>query len=227
MNRSQNDAEFDGLALHDFLPLVWEASPLTDAAELEHYNQETARALQALVAVRGGAEGNLDAMPMPKGAGTAAPGGQGGRPAVAGHAARESAAGPAEAPQHRAARRHAGVDRALRRAGPNRGQRRHRHLSESHCCRCPFRLAGRVVSTVERGGAKWRLTRFEHLSPLVSVGLEKLVFRRHRRQVAIARGTDVFTQDRHPPGAKILTGGPAPARANPPTTPAPGVVDST
>ena len=48
MNRSQNDAEFDGLALHDFLPLAWEASPLSDPAELEHYNQETARALQAL-----------------------------------------------------------------------------------------------------------------------------------------------------------------------------------
>jgi len=58
----------------------------------------------------------------------------------------------------------------------------------------PFRLAGRVVSTVERAGIKWRLTRFENLSPLVSVGLEKLVFRRHRRQVAIARGTDVFTK---------------------------------
>ena len=58
----------------------------------------------------------------------------------------------------------------------------------------PFRLAGRVVSSVERSGTKWRITRFEHLSPLVSVGLEKLVFRRHRRQVAIARGTDVFSK---------------------------------
>jgi hypothetical protein len=32
------------------------------------------------------------------------------------------------------------------------------------------------------------------MSPAVQIGLEKLVFRRHRRQVAIARGTDVFSK---------------------------------
>jgi hypothetical protein len=32
------------------------------------------------------------------------------------------------------------------------------------------------------------------MSPAVQIGLEKLVFRRHRRQVAIARGTDVLSK---------------------------------
>ena len=192
MNRSQNDADFDGLALHDFLPLAWEASPLSDAAELEHYNQETARALQALALFEEAPkEISTDAVPK----------GQELLHLEAKVDVLLSLVTRLVSHQQGLPKRHNTVLRAdsLEWTGPSAEQARTGDsgvivIYPNPMLPMPFRLAGRVVSTVERAGAKWRLTRFEHLSPLVSVGLEKLVFRRHRRQVAIARGTDVFTK---------------------------------
>ena len=192
MNRSQNDAEFDGLALHDFLPLVWEPSPLSDATELEHYNQETARALQALSL--------FEEAPKELSA-DAAPKGQELLHLEAKVDVLLSLVTRLVSHQQGLPKRHNTVLRAdtLEWAGPCAEQAKTGDsgvivLYPNPLLPMPFRLAGRVVSTIERGGTKWRLTRFEHLSPLVNVGLEKLVFRRHRRQVAIARGTDVFTK---------------------------------
>ena len=192
MNRSQNDADFDGLALQDFLPLAWESSPLSDPAELEHYNQETARALQALALFEEAPkEVSTDAVPK----------GQELLHLEAKVDVLLSLVTRIVSHQQGLPKRHNTVLRAdsLEWTGPCAEQARTGDsgvitIYPNPMLPMPFRLAGRVVSTVERGGAKWRLTRFEHLSPLVSVGLEKLVFRRHRRQVAIARGTDVFTK---------------------------------
>jgi hypothetical protein len=192
MNQSQGDADFDGLALHDFLPLAWEPSPLSDAAELEHYNQETARALQAL-ALFEEAPKELSHDAMPKGQELL-------------HLEAKidvllSLVTRLVSHQQGLPKRHNTVLRAdsLEWTGPGAEQARTGDsgvivLYPNPTLPMPFRLAGRVVSTVERSGTKWRLTRFEHLSPLVSVGLEKLVFRRHRRQVAISKGTDIFTK---------------------------------
>jgi hypothetical protein len=58
----------------------------------------------------------------------------------------------------------------------------------------PLRLPGCIVGSAERSGARWLQTRFEHLSPAVAAGLEKMVFRRHRRQVAYSKGTVAFTE---------------------------------
>lgn len=192
MNRSQNDAEFDGLALHDFLPLAWEPSPLSDPAELEHYNQETARALQALALFEEAPkEVSTDAIPK----------GQELLHLEAKVDVLLSLVTRLVSHQQGLPKRHNTVLRAdtLEWTGPSAEQARTGDtgvivIYPNPLLPMPFRLAGRVVSTVERAGIKWRLTRFENLSPLVSVGLEKLVFRRHRRQVAIARGTDVFTK---------------------------------
>lgn len=193
MNRQQqHDAGFDGLALQDHLPLAWEPSTLADPAELEHYNQETARALQALALFEEAPrEVSTDAI----------------------HAGQELVHLEAKvdvllslvtrllSERNGLPQRHSTILRAdsLEWAGPAAEQARTGAsgvvvLYPNPMLPLPFRLAGRVVSSVERGGTQWRLTRFEHLTPLVAIGLEKLVFRRHRRQVAIARGTDVFTK---------------------------------
>lgn len=192
MNEPQNQTEFDGLALHDFLPLAFEPSPLSDPAELEHYNQETARALQALALFEEAPkEISIDAAPK----------GQELLHLEAKVDVLLSLVTRLVSHQQGLPKRHNTVLRAdtLEWTGPDAEQARTGDsgvivLYPNPMLPMPFRLAGRVVSTVERSGAKWRLTRFEHLSPLVSVGLEKLVFRRHRRQVAIARGTDIFTK---------------------------------
>ena len=192
MNQPLDIAEFDGLALHDFLPMAWEASPLSDGAELEYYNQETARALQAL-ALFEEAPKELSNDAMPKGQELL-------------HLEGKvdvllSLVTRLVSHQQGLPKRHNTVLRAdtLEWTGPDAEKARTGDsgvvvLYPNPMLPMPFRLAGRIVSTVERSGTKWRLTRFEHLSPVVSVGLEKLVFRRHRRQVATSKGTDVFTK---------------------------------
>lgn len=194
MNRFQTETEFEGLALQDFLPLAWEPSPLEDPAELEHYNQETARALQAL-ALFEEAPKEFTTDPNPK--------------------------GPGQELQHLEAKVDVLISLVTRLVGQQQGlPKRHNTILRADslewtgpCAEqarqgdsgvvviypnpllpLAFRLAGRVVGSIERSGSTWRITRFEHLSPLVAVGLEKLVFRRHRRQVAMSRGTDVFTK---------------------------------
>lgn len=192
MNNAQQDQEFDGLALHDFLPLAWEPSPLSDPAELEHYNMETARALQALALFEEAPkEISVDANPR----------GQELLHVEAKVDVLLSLVTRLVSHQQGLPKRHNTVLRAdtLEWTGPCAEQARTGDsgvivLYPNPMLPMPFRLAGRVAGTVERSGVKWRLTRFEHLSPLVGVGLEKLVFRRHRRQVAISRGTDVFSK---------------------------------
>jgi len=192
MNRSQPDTDFEGLALHDFLPLTWEPSPLADPAELEHYNQETARALQAL-ALFEEAPRELSTDPNPKG--------QDLQHLEAKVDVLLSLVTRLVSQQQGLPRKHNTVLRAdtLEWAGPATDQARTGDTGvlvvyPNVLLPIPFRLASRVVGSVERSGNKWRICRFEHLSPQVAVGLEKLVFRRHRRQVAIARGTDVFSK---------------------------------
>ena len=43
-----DDSSYAGLALEDILPLSWEAADFSQSAALEHANEDTARALQAI-----------------------------------------------------------------------------------------------------------------------------------------------------------------------------------
>jgi hypothetical protein len=192
MNLARIEQEFEGLALHDYLPLAWEPSDLINPADLEHYNQETARALQAVALFE----------EAPKEISTDAQ-----------HQGQEllhlevkvdvllSLVSRLVNQQHGLPKFHHTVLRAntLEWAGTAVDQARTGDtgiivLYPNPLLPLPFRLAGRIAGSVERNGVRWRLTRFEHMSPAVQIGLEKLVFRRHRRQVAIARGTDVFSK---------------------------------
>lgn len=186
------DSEDGGLSVHDFLPMAWEPGPLTDGAEVEHYNHETVRALQALALFE---EAPKDVS------------------AEANQRAQEllhleakvdvllSLVTRLVSHQQGLPKRHNIVLRAatLEWTGPAIDQARTGDegvvvLYPNPVLPMPFRLPAQVAGSVERSGSRWRLMRFQQLSPLVSIGLEKLIFRRHRRQVAIARGTDVLSK---------------------------------
>ncbi len=186
------DSDDGGLSVHDFLPMSWEPGPLTDGAELEHYNHETVRALQALALFE---EAPKDVS------------------AEANQRAQEllhleakvdvllSLVTRLVSHQQGLPKRHNIVLRAatLEWTGPAIDQARTGDegvvvLYPNPVLPMPFRLPAQVAGSVERSGSRWRLMRFQQLSPLVSIGLEKLIFRRHRRQVAIARGTDVLSK---------------------------------
>jgi hypothetical protein len=184
------NSAFEGLALHDHLPLAWEPSPLSDPAELETHNFETARALQALALFE---EAPREAAP------DTAPGDPVHLEAKVDVLLTLVTRLLAE--RHGFPRRHNTVLRAesLEFLGPVADQAQPGDtgvllLYPNGAMPLPFRLPARITGSVERAGGRWRLARFEHLSPVVAVGLEKLVFRRHRRQVALSRGTDVFSR---------------------------------
>jgi hypothetical protein len=195
MNEQQHSnfsAGFEGLALHDHLALSWQPMQVLDPADIEQCNHETARALQALTIFEESPKDLPPDLNHP-----------------------DQALVHLEAKvdvlvslitrlvmdRQGAAQRHSTVLRAdgIEWAGPDAEKARTGDsgiivLYPNPNMPLPFRLPGKVVGSVERGGSRWRLTRFEHLSGPVKLGLEKMVFRRHRRQVALSKGTDIFTK---------------------------------
>ena len=187
-----DDDGFEGLSLHEHLPFLWEPSDLGEAAELEQCGQETARALQAIALFEEAPREPL---------------------ADAGHHQEQELAHLEAkvdvllslvtrlvADRHGAPERTGTVLRAdsLEWSGPaagTRGARGYRHrrpLPERHAAaRLP--PPARVAGVVDRSGSRWILTRFEHIPSPVHVGLEKLIFRRHRRR-SRCRGTDVLSR---------------------------------
>jgi len=196
-----NEEAFDGVALHEQLPWVWEPATLDDAARVEQINMETARALQALSVFEEAPrepgpdstaashelahlEAKIDVLLSLVGRlvgarfGMPAP-----RPLVL-------RAGSAEWPV----------------ADPHPaqpGDTGYFMLYPNSLLPLSLQLASRIVGQTERSGRTWLLARFEALSPAVCSGMEKLVFRRHRRQIAIAKGTGVFMETGTFPAPKL------------------------
>lgn len=186
-------ADFEGISLFERLPFAWSAADLGDMNQLDHANHETARALQALaVYEEAPREATSD---------------------VSHHANPEllhlqvkvdvllSLVGRLLADQSGLPPRHSVVLRgqSVEWSGPDQSQARpgdtgYALIYANPVLPLPLRLPGRVVGSVERAGSRWLQTRFEHLTPAVAAGLEKMVFRRHRRQVAFSKGTGVFTE---------------------------------
>jgi len=187
------DSAFEGIALLERLPFAWIAADLGDTTRLDQANHETARALQALAVYE-----DTPREPI----------GEGGH-----HASPEllnlqvkvdvllSLVGRLIADQAGQPPRHSMILRAQSiewqgpdQAGTRPGETGFAMVYANPVVPLPLRLPGRVVGSVERAGSHWLQTRFEHLSPLVAAGLEKMLFRRHRRQVAFSKGTDIFTE---------------------------------
>lgn len=183
---------FEGVALHERLGLSWQPAMLDNAIELDHLNQETARVLQAM-AVFEEAPRELNA-----------------DPGQAGHELQHleakvdvllSLVGTLLAERRSTVAEHSLVLRAgsVEWAGPataglEAGDTGHMLIYANPMLPLPLRLAARVVGTTDRNGTRWLLTRFEHQSTAVENGMEKLIFRRHRRQVALSRGTGIHSQ---------------------------------
>jgi len=190
MIQAASDDEFEGLALHDQLPLVWETADLEEVAAVEHINMETARALQALSV--------FEEAPRDSGADSA------GSSLELGHLEAKidvllSLVGRlvgnqfGTPPLRSLVLRSDSVEWSSDRQDESAtGDTGYLTIYPNSMLPLSLRLAARIVGTVERSGVRWFLARFEALSAPVCTGMEKLVFRRHRRQIAIAKGTGVF-----------------------------------
>jgi hypothetical protein len=192
MNTSSMN-EFEGISLYERLPFSWTGGDPADLNALDQANHETARALQALAVYEEvPRELTSDASHSPS-------------PellhlqvkvdvllSLMGRLISENAGVPA---------RHSVVLRgqSVEWSGPDQakvkpGDTGFILIYPNPMLPLPLRLPGRIVGSVERSGARWLQMRFENLTPAVAAGLEKMVFRRHRRQVAFSKGTGVFTE---------------------------------
>lgn len=185
--------EFEGISLYERLPFSWTACDIGDLTELDQANHETARSLQALAVYE----------EMPKELASD----------LSHHANPEilnlqvkvdvllSLMGKLLSTNAGMPARHSLVLRAqsvewtgpdLARSAP--GDTGYAILYPNPMLPLPLRLPAKIVGSVERSGTRWLQTRFEGLSSVVADGIQKMVFRRHRRQIAFSKGTGVFTE---------------------------------
>jgi hypothetical protein len=190
---ARNTDDFEGISLYERLPFSWVAADLGNLAEIDQANHETARSLQALAV--------YEEMPRE----TASDAAHHANPellnlqvkvdvllSLMGRLLSSNAGVPA---------RHSLVLRAhsVEWSGPEQAAARPGDtgfalIYPNPVLPLPLRLPAKIVGSVERSGTRWLQTRFENLSPSVAGLLEKMVFRRHRRQVAFSKGTGVFTE---------------------------------
>lgn len=185
--------EFEGISLYECLPFNWVSAKLGDINELDLANYESARTLQALAV--------FEEMPREM------------TSEATHHANAEllhlqvkvdvllSLVGRLVSENAGAPLRHSLVLRgqSVEWSGPDaatalQGDTGYAVIYPNPALPLALRLPARVVGTVERSNTRWLRTRFENLSPAVAAGLEKMVFRRHRRQVAFSKGTGIFTE---------------------------------
>lgn len=185
--------DFEGISLYEQMPFAWEPAEPGDLAALDHINHDTARALQALTV--------FEETPREITSDTAH------------HANAEmlhlqvkvdvllSLMGRLISEQTQLPARHFVILRAhsVEWSGPDLAKARPGDsgiavIYPNPMIALPLRLPGRVVGSVERSGSRWLQTRFENLSGPATASLEKMVFRRHRRQIAFSKGTGVFTE---------------------------------
>jgi hypothetical protein len=185
--------EFEGISLYERLPFSWLPAELGDMNELDHANHETARSLQALAV--------FEEMPRA----SASDAGHHASPELVSLQVKVdvllSLVGRLIAGQAGFPPRHSVVLRgqSIEWAGPDQakakpGDSGYAVIYPNTSLPLTLRIPSRIVGSVERSGTRWLQTRFEHLSPAVAASLEKMVFRRHRRQVAFSKGTGVFTE---------------------------------
>jgi hypothetical protein len=185
--------EFEGISLYERLPFSWVTADIGNLSEVDHANHETARSLQALAV--------YEEMPRE---GASDPGH---------HATPEllslqvkvdvllSLMGRLLSSSSAMPTRHSLVLRAqsVEWSGPDQakakpGDTGYVLVYPNQALPLPLRLPAKIVGSVERSGVRWLQTRFENLSPPVAALLQKMVFRRHRRQIAFSKGTGVFTE---------------------------------
>ena len=192
LNPGDNTSDFEGLTLVDRLPLEWHPADLDDPTVLEHANDDAARALQAHAVFE-----ELPRLPNEDPAHTT-------HELIRLEAKLDlvlSLMGKLLSNRIDLPPRHAVIFRAMSlewggsaAATLERGETGILDIYANPQVPLPVKLPGRIAGSAKRNGNTWLRIRFEKLSPIVSDGLEKLIFRHHRRQVAIARATIVSSK---------------------------------
>lgn len=186
---SNAKSEYDGLAIDDIVPLSWEPADFTHSAPLEHANEDTSRALQAIAVFEETPRSPTDDLVHASSESSRLEAKVDLILSLLSNIVSERAGMPA--PQAVVLRNNSiewqlGADANIGRADTGIA-----NVWINTHIPLPLRLPCRVDGTIERNGYAWAQARFEFLAPSVRDALGQVIFRHHRRQVAIARGTIV------------------------------------
>jgi Atypical PilZ domain, cyclic di-GMP receptor len=189
MSAAGDNATYEGLALEDILPFAWMSGDFSHSAALEHANEDTARALQAIAVYEDSPRSPHDEMLNLKSDSARIEAKLDLVVSLVARLVSEHTSLPEPLPmilrsrvlEWQAAPEFAGT----------KGETGFMTVWANPHVPLPLRLPCRLDQKVERNGYTWWRAGIEYLAPNVADGLDQVIFRHHRRQVAIARGTMV------------------------------------
>ena len=187
-----DDAPFDGLAIEDILPITWEAADFRQSAGLEHANEDTARALQAIAVYEETPRSPTEDLRKASSDSSRLEAKIDLLLSLVANIVSERLGLPDPRPlilRGRSIEWQPGMEFAAA-----KGDTGFVSIWANTNIPLPLRLPCRVDSSMQRNGFLWWRGRFEFLSPQVRDGLDQVIFRHHRRQIAIARGTLVQSE---------------------------------
>ena len=180
-------SEYDGLAIEDIVPIAWEPSDFTNSASLEHANEDTLRALQAIAVFEETPRSPTDDLVHMSSENSRIEAKLDLILSLLSNIVSERTAVPSP---HAIVLRNNSIEWQLETdANIGRADTGIANVWINAHIPLPLRLPCRIDGTIERNGYSWAQGRFEFLAPNVRDGLGQVIFRHHRRQVAIARGT--------------------------------------
>jgi hypothetical protein len=180
--------DYDGLAIEDIVPVAWEDADFSHSALLEHANDETARALQAIAVYEEAPRSPTDDLiHMPSDSSRLEA-----KIDLLLSLVSKVVSERVGAPDSSAMiLRNSSIEWQIGLMQVSRGASGIISIWMNPHIPLPLRLPCRIDNVIERNGHAWAQARFEYLAHNVSDGLGQVIFRHHRRQVAIARGTIV------------------------------------
>jgi hypothetical protein len=182
-------SEYDGLSIEDIVPVAWENADFTRSAALEHANEDTSRALQAIAVYEETPRSPTEDLVHSRSEGSRLEAKLDLMLSLLSNIVSERV----EMPEPRAIiLRNGSFEWQLdSMADIGRGDTGITSVWINTHLPLPLRLPCRVDGVIERNGYSWVQSRFEFLAPNVRDALGQVIFRHHRRQVAITRGTIV------------------------------------
>ena len=184
-----SESNYEGLSLEDLLPIEWQPADFRISSALEHANEDTARALQAIAVFEETPRSPTDDIAHVSGDSSRLEAKVDLLLSLVSNLVGEKAGLPEPRPL---ILRGKSIEwQADEKFKCERGASGFANIWANMHIPLPLRLPCRLDGTIERNGFQWCRASVEFLAPNVRDGLEQVIFRHHRRQVAIARGTMV------------------------------------
>jgi hypothetical protein len=182
------DSAYEGLTIEDILPITWQGADFRQSASLEHANEDTARALQAIAVYEETPRSPTEDVHKPSSDGSRLEAKVDLLLSLIANIVSDRLGLPDPRPvilRGRSVEWQPGAE-----FHAEKGDTGFLSIWANEHIPLPMRLPCRIDGSMQRNGFVWWRARFEFLAPHVRDGIGQVIF----RQIAIARGTLVTSQ---------------------------------